>query len=118
MSNRIGRLEFLVWFFASFLGSGTLLGIMEGLTHTAINFGQTRFPLSQALCIIASAVVIMRAAVSRFHDIGWSGSAALLMLVPLVDVVALLLLVLVPGQKRPNIYGQPPIFLQRFRKRA
>jgi uncharacterized membrane protein YhaH (DUF805 family) len=62
--------------------------------------------------------MILKATVSRFHDIGWSGWAALLMFVPLVDIVALLALLLVPGQKRPNLYGQPPIFLQRFRKPA
>jgi uncharacterized membrane protein YhaH (DUF805 family) len=118
MSNRIGRLEFLFWFVASFLGSGILLGIVEGLTHTATRFDQTRLPLSQALCIIAAAVVILKTAVSRFHDVDWPGWAALLMLVPLVDIVALLLLVVVPGQGRPNLYGQPPIFLQRFRKTA
>jgi uncharacterized membrane protein YhaH (DUF805 family) len=118
MSNRIGRLEFVIWLFGSFLGSGTLLGIVQGLTHTAIKIDQTGLPLSEALCIIAAAVVILKAAMSRFHDIGWSGWAALLLLVPLVDIAAVLLLLVVPGQKRPNLYGQPPTFLQRFRKRA
>jgi uncharacterized membrane protein YhaH (DUF805 family) len=56
--------------------------------------------------------------VSRFHDIGWSGWAVLLMFVPLVGAVAFLLLLVVPGQKRPNLHGEPPIFLQRFRKLA
>jgi uncharacterized membrane protein YhaH (DUF805 family) len=118
MSNRIGRLEFVIWVFASFLGSGTLLGILEGLTRTTIKLDNTGLPLSEALCIIAAAVVILKAAMSRFHDIGWSGWAGLLLMVPLVDIAALLLLVIVPGQKQPNLYGQPPTFLQRFRKRA
>jgi hypothetical protein len=39
MSNRIGRLEFLFWFVASLLGSGILLAIVEGITHTAIRLG-------------------------------------------------------------------------------
>lgn len=118
MANRIGRLELLFWYVASILGSAILLAIVEGLTHTTIKFDQTRFPLSQALCLIAAAVVLLKAVVSRFHDIGWSGWAALLVFVPLAGIVALLLLVVVPGQKRPNLYGQPPIFLQRFRKRT
>ena len=118
MSNRIGRLEFLFWWIASFLGFGILLAIVAAITHTAIRFEQTRLPLSQALCIIAAAVVILKAAVSRFHDIGWSGWAALLLLVPLVGIVAMLLLLIVPGQKQPNLYGQPSIFFQRFRKPA
>jgi uncharacterized membrane protein YhaH (DUF805 family) len=118
MSNRIGRLEFLFWFVASFLGYAILLAIVAAITHTAIRFDQTRLPLPQALCVIGAAVVVLKAALSRFHDIGWSGWAALLMVIPLVDIIALLLLVVLPGQKRPNLYGQPPIFFQRFRKPA
>jgi len=115
MSNRIGRLELLFWIVASNLGAGILLAIVASLTNTAIEFGRTRHPMAQALCFIAAVVVILKAVVSRFHDIGWSGSAVLLMFVPLVDIVALLLLVVVPGQNKLNRYGEPPIFLQRFR---
>ncbi len=118
MSNRIGRLELMFWFAASIVGAGILLAIVASFTNTAIEFGRTRYPLSQALCFIVAAVVILKAVVSRFHDIGWSGWAVLLMFVPLVDIVALLLLVVVPGQKQPNLYGEPPRFLQRFRKLA
>lgn len=118
MSNRIGRLELLFWFVASVLGTGILLAIVESLTKTAIEFDRTRYPLPQALCLIVAAVVMLKAVVSRFHDMGWSGWAVLLMFVPLVDIVAVLLLLVVPGQKRPNNYGEPPVFLQRFRKPA
>jgi uncharacterized membrane protein YhaH (DUF805 family) len=117
MSNRIGRLEFIFWFAASILSFGILLGIVATLTNTAIDVGRTH-PMSQALCVILAAVVILRAAVSRFHDLGWPGWAVLLMFVPLVDIIALLLLLLMPGQKRPNRYGVSSIFLQRFRKLA
>jgi uncharacterized membrane protein YhaH (DUF805 family) len=118
MSNRIGRLELFSWFVASALSGGILLSIVASLTNTAIEVGRTRHPWSQALCLIVAAVAILKALVCRFHDIGWSGWAVLLMFVPLVDIVALLLLLVVPGQKRPNLYGKPPIFLQRFRKLA
>ena len=115
MSNRIGRLELLFWLVASNLGAGILLAIVASLTNTAIEFDRTRHPMAQALGLIAAVVVILKAVVSRFHDIGWSGSAVVLIFVPLVDIVALLLLLVVPGQQRPNRYGEPPIFLQRFR---
>jgi hypothetical protein len=36
MSSRIGRLELLFWYVASFLGFGILLAIVAGLTNTAI----------------------------------------------------------------------------------
>ena len=118
MSNRIGRLELLFWLVASNLGAVVLLAIVASLTNTAIEFDRTRHPWAQALCYLAAVVVILRAVVSRFHDIGWPGWAIILMFVPLVDILALLLLMLVPGQKRPNLYGNPPKFLQRFRKLA
>ncbi len=118
MSNRIGRLEFLFWFVASVLSAGILLSIVASLTNTAIEAGRTRHPFPQALCLIVAAVVILKAVASRFHDIGWSSWAVLLMFVPLVDIVAVLVLLVVPGQKKPNLYGEPPIFLQRFRKLA
>lgn len=73
MANRIGRLELLFWYVASILGSAILLAIVIGVTHTAIKYDQRRFPLSEALCLIVGAVVILKAVMSRFHDIGWSG---------------------------------------------
>jgi uncharacterized membrane protein YhaH (DUF805 family) len=117
MSNRIGRLELLFWFGASSVGGGILVAIVASVTHTAVDPGDSH-PWPQAICLIAAVVVILRAVVSRFHDIGWSGAAMLLVFVPLVGLVALVLAFVVPGQKRPNLYGEPPIFLQRFRKPA
>ena len=117
MSNRIGRLEFIFWFVASILSFGILLGIVAVFTNTAIEVGHTH-PMSQALCIILAAMVILRAAVCRFHDLGWPGWAVILLFVPLVDIIALLFLLLAPGQNLPNRYGGPSTFLQRFRKMA
>jgi uncharacterized membrane protein YhaH (DUF805 family) len=48
--------------------------------------------MAQALCFIVAVVMILKAVMSRFHDIGWSGSAVLLMFVPLVDIVALFII--------------------------
>jgi hypothetical protein len=53
---------------------------------------------------------------SRFHDIGWSGRTVLVAFVPLLDVAALLFLLVMPGQKQPNRYGEPTKFLRRLRK--
>src|SRR5260370_34547453 len=112
MSNRIGRLELLFWFVASNLGAGILIAIVASLTNTAIEFDRTRHPMAQALCLIAGVVVILKAVVSRFHDIGWSGSAVLPLFVPVVDIVEVLLLGGVSRRQRPNPYGEPPIIIQ------
>lgn len=118
MANRIGRRELLFWCVASILGAGIAFGIVAILTNTPIEPGQTPHHWLQALAFIAASVVILKAQMSRFHDMGWSGWAILLTFVPLVNLAAFLLLLVAPGQKRPNPYGEPTIFLQRLRKLA
>jgi uncharacterized membrane protein YhaH (DUF805 family) len=74
--------------------------------------------LSQALCFILASVLILKAVVSRYHDIGWSGWFVLLMFVPLVDILALIFLLVMRGQKGPNVYGERPRFLGGLRRSA
>jgi uncharacterized membrane protein YhaH (DUF805 family) len=116
MTNRIGRLELLFWFVASIIGCGIMLGTVSVLTNTPLEPDRTRYPLSQALWFVAASIVMLKAMVSRLHDIGRSGLAVLLIFVPLVNLVALLLLIVVPGQNSANPYGEPTVFLQRLRK--
>ena len=114
MANRIGRLELLFWYVASIVGAGVLAAILAALTNTTFKLYPA--PLPEALILIAVSIVMLKAVLSRLHDIGWSGRALVLMFVPLVNVVALLFLLVVPGQKGANPYGKPTVFLQRLRK--
>jgi len=116
MPQRIGRLELFIWLAVATVGCGILLVIVAVLTNSPIQTDRTRYPLPQALCLILATVVILRAVVSRFHDIGWSGWAVLLMFIPPVGILVLLFLLIIPGQKQPNAHGEPPIFLRSFRK--
>ncbi len=116
MANRIGRRELLFWYIASVAACGIGLATVAILTNTEIELGRTRYPWSQGLVLIAASLIILRAQVSRFHDIGWSGRAVLLMFVPLINLLTLLLLLFWPGEKRPNEYGDPPLFLLRLRR--
>jgi uncharacterized membrane protein YhaH (DUF805 family) len=116
MANRIGRLELLFWFVASIIGCGIMLGIVSAIANIPLEPGRTRYPWSQALWFVISSIVILKAMVSRLHDIGKTGLAVLLMFVPLVNLVALLLLMIVPGQKSANAYGEPAGFLHRLQK--
>ena len=118
MANRIGRLELLFWFATSILGAGVALAIVSVLTKTPLEPERTRYPWLQAMWLLAAALVMLKAIVSRFHDIGWPGWAVFVMAVPLVDLIALLFLLLAPGQKQANVYGEPPRFLQRLRRMA
>ena len=114
IANRIGRLELLFWWVASIVGAGILAAIVAELTNTTV--GYYPHPLPEALILIAATIVLLKAVMSRFHDIGWPGSALILMFVPLVNILALLFLLIVPGRKGGNAYGEPAIFLQRFRR--
>jgi uncharacterized membrane protein YhaH (DUF805 family) len=116
MANRIGRLELLFWFVASSIGGGILLDIVGAFTHTKIEPMQTSHPWPQALVVIAIALVWLRAYVARLHDIGWPALAMIVLFVPLVNLIAMLILFVAPGQKQPNRYGNPPMFLERLRK--
>jgi uncharacterized membrane protein YhaH (DUF805 family) len=119
ISSRIGRLEFLFWFGAPVaVGSVVLMivALLSGSTDASIVGTPLQRPLG--IIVLVCSVVILRAGVSRLHDLGLSGWAVLLLLVPLVDVLAFLLLLLVPGQKKRNAYGDPPIFLQHLRRSA
>jgi uncharacterized membrane protein YhaH (DUF805 family) len=116
MPQRIGRLEFFIWFAVSVVVCATLMGIIAIFTGSSIETRPT-YPLSQALCLILATVVLLRSMVSRFHDIGWSGWFVLLMFIPLVGLLVLLFLVVMPGQKEPNAYGDA-MLLRRVRRSA
>ncbi len=116
MADRIGRRELLFWYIASIVACGVGLATVAILTNTKIELGRTRYPWSQGVVFIAASLIIMRAQVSRFHGIGWSGRAVLLMFIPLINLLTLLLLLFWPGERRPNEYGDPPLFLLRLRR--
>jgi uncharacterized membrane protein YhaH (DUF805 family) len=118
-SSRIGRLEFLFWCAAPVAVGSVILSIIafsQGLRNPDFVNGPMHRPLG--LVVLVSSVVVLRAAVSRLHDVGWSGWATLLLFVPLVDVLVFLLLLLAPGQKTANTFGERSKFLRGLGKPA
>ena len=119
MANRIGRLELLFWWIVSNLAGGVVLAVYSALRNKPIESFHYPLDLPSALTLIAVVLVVLRGFVSRFHDLGWPTWVAVgVMFVPLLNVVAILVALLVPGQKHANRYGEPPVFLQRLRKSA
>lgn len=116
MANRIGRLELLFWWIVSNLVGAIVFVADSALTHKPIEAFHYPLDLPSALTLILVFAVILRAHISRFHDLGWPTWVVALIFVPLVDVLAMLVALLVPGQKQANRYGDPPVFLHRFRK--
>ena len=113
IANRIGILEFLFWCGAPVVVSTIVLtigAVIAGSTDGAPLHGLL------PLVLLVVSVVILRAALSRFHDLGWPGWAIFLIFIPLVDIIVFLFLLLAPGQKHQTMYGEPPLFLLRQRK--
>jgi uncharacterized membrane protein YhaH (DUF805 family) len=119
ISNRIGRLELLFWCVIPILASSLLMVIMTVAVSPTI-LVPLRYPVNGpfAVVLILVSITILKSAVSRFHDLGWPGWLVLLLFVPLVDIVVFLFLLLMPGQKTPNPYGELPTFLQQLRRKT
>ena len=119
LPNRIGRFEFLLW-----CGAPIVVGAIALATWAVIiGVGDVDNPLPSlkgpfAGLMLVISMLILRAAVSRFHDLGWPGWSILLIFIPLVDVIAFLFLLLAPGKKPPNQYGEPQVCLRWLRKAA
>jgi uncharacterized membrane protein YhaH (DUF805 family) len=113
MSSRIGRLELLFWCGTPIV-VGSIALAMAGTTDIRVD-GSPLHGLFLMVILVCS-VVILKAAVSRLHDLGWPGWSVGLAFIPLVDIVLFLVLFIVSGQKKSNAYGEPPMFLERWRK--
>jgi uncharacterized membrane protein YhaH (DUF805 family) len=119
MANRIGRLEFLFWCGAPIVAGSIVLDIVAAAVGAPdVRAGGAPLHGLFAVVVLAASVVILKAEISRLHDLGWPGWTVLLAFIPLVNTVVFLLLLLAPGQKKNNPYGHPPLFLQRVRKPA
>ena len=54
-------------------------------------------------------IPIFGATARRFHDLGITGWASALMLIPVVDIVVLVYLCMQDGQKEKNDFGEVPV---------
>jgi uncharacterized membrane protein YhaH (DUF805 family) len=112
--NRVGRLELLFWWAAAIVGGGIVLSVVAALTGKP--FRSYPMPVLPAVVLICVSVVMLKAILSRLHDIGRSGWSLLFMFVPLVNLLMVLFLVFMPGQEKTNSYGEPVSSLDRLRK--
>jgi uncharacterized membrane protein YhaH (DUF805 family) len=119
MSNRIGRLEFLFWCSVPIIAGSivfTIVGLSVGAIDVTTSSEDPKFRSLLAPVVLIVSIVILRAAVSRLHDLGFAGWLVVLAFVPLVGIVLFLVLFILPGKKLCNAYGEPPIFLGQWRK--
>ncbi len=94
--GRISRRQY--WMFALF---SILVGIVIGIVAGIIPILS---PVS-VLYLLAILVPSIGLAVRRLHDIGLSGWFFLISIIPYVGMIALLLLLCLPGDAKTNAYG-------------
>lgn len=109
--GRVGRQNFvfaiLLLLVAHFIINYALgMGSMSLMQGSTAMFGLLAAAVS-FLISIAFAVVSFGLAARRFHDIGKSGWFALIMIVPLVNLIAVIVLALLEGDEGPNEHGDP-----------
>jgi uncharacterized membrane protein YhaH (DUF805 family) len=100
--GRIGRLRYLAYLSIGYLGMfvvGVVGGIIAGLTSSPM-----LVPVFVGLAAIPYVVFCILMLIQRTHDMGWSGWAALLTLIPFVAFVWLFK----AGTPGDNRFGAPP----------
>lgn len=112
-SQRIGRVRYLAYNFASYflilfvfgIGAAIIIPFISGDSNnvnvTSMGFAIVAF---YVLPFIVSLILARR----RLHDLGNTGWMGLLYLIPLVNLVFFLYLLFAPGIKGKNQYGLQP----------
>jgi uncharacterized membrane protein YhaH (DUF805 family) len=111
--GRIGRLRYLSYLTVGYLVFGLavfvmgLIGGLGGLMGGGLGEGGVMAIVVGLLVIVGALAYLffcILALIQRTHDMGWSGWAALLTLIPLVALVW----VFMPGTQGDNRFGPPP----------
>lgn len=90
---------------ASGAAAGTMFAAGTELPASTLATALTAF---SALFGLAAAGLLVSCVVRRLHDISYGGFAALVLLVPLANVVCVALLALWPGKRGANRFGPDP----------
>lgn len=98
----VGRLDRGSYFLRYFLVL-ILFFVFSGITSTGIG-AIIGFPVAMA-CTVAAIMLQIR----RCHDLGWSGWAVVVGLIPGVNIIFALILFFMKGTDGPNKYGPDPL---------
>lgn len=111
-NGRFGRLSYLAWSTLLAILSWVITWSVFGTSAMIEEPGGGSFNLyfqSPVILIvtIVSLVIGIIFAIRRFHDINASGWWSALILIPLVNLIATLVMVFAPGKPQANNYGPP-----------
>ena len=109
-SGRIGRLRYLAYGAAMALLSWVIMAIPlalsagSGAPTESMLFGVVNFAVAIGGLVLGVIWII-----KRVHDMDKSGWLALLMFIPLVNLIFMLFLIFAPGTQGGNRFGPPPV---------
>ena len=108
MDGRFGRWEFLKVLAAEFV-------VLTGISFLAgtIGFNTLAAKLLIALSLPLLLLSFWFAVVKRLHDLNRSEYWSLIILVPLLNMLALFILLVVPGTQGDNPYGSDPTIVEK-----
>ncbi len=110
--GRFGRLSFIAWYMLVTILSYVAMGLLGGTTlfmgtdpdKIALFFSSSGGVLS-TLLTLATTVLLVIFVIRRLHDVNTTGWLALLLIIPLVNLVLLLYLLLKRGDERSNRFA-------------
>ncbi len=116
LTQRLGRVRFLVYSFISQLVLLILFSVIAAGVFSFIEFGKEDVStlnmiigvIVYLLYIIISILISLFLGRRRLHDLDNTGWLSLLLLVPLVNLVMFIYLLFFPGTKGSNQYGNKP----------
>lgn len=103
--GRIGRGEYLLGI--AFIWSISFAILSLVIAHTDASPGML---VVGSILGIPMTVAFLVLVAKRCHDLGLPGSFLLLLAVPFAGIIWLLALMIIPGNRGPNLYGPPPTF--------
>jgi uncharacterized membrane protein YhaH (DUF805 family) len=104
MSGRIGRLRMVVYT----AGYNMLFAALTVVVVTVLGGADGPTPLLAVVGAVGAVFVLLLPMWRRLHDLDRSGWWAVLMFVPLINLLLLLYLLLMPGNNDVNGHGAPP----------
>jgi uncharacterized membrane protein YhaH (DUF805 family) len=112
LSQRIGRVRYLAYNFVAMLVASVVIGIIGSLLLAVLTEGMsvdtTYFAIFTVVFYVVPLTITFIISARRLHDLNSSGWLALLLLIPVINLLFVLYLLFAPGSKGANDYGLPP----------
>ena len=102
--GRIGRLRYVAWNIPAAIAGALVMAIVDAIGHVSL----IATTLIVFLAVVAIGFFTVRVAALRLHDFGKTGWIGLVALVPIANVFFAIWLLVMPGHRDDNAFGDAP----------